>query len=268
MYHNLLKLQAGLIPVLVCFALTGMGFLLPFSQPAMAADKGKDALIIGYGDYHSKPFIARAGDSVVGGLIMDIGDELSERLNRPVIYKQYNRKRFEDDLSSAVIHLNCATNPAWLNNPEGFEWTYPLYQDRDLLVAKKELAPTIKTIDDVIGKRIGTILGFKYPGAVGNLFRAEKAKRIDVSNLQQGLKMLERDRVDLVLNSEMRLRSALATSGMAKKVAFTPIVENRFFYYCALSRLSPVSFLEFQSAIEDMIADGFFRRLEETYLGS
>lgn len=241
--------------------------------PVQAASNDVDAatadnsLIMSYGDYSTEPFVRIIDDQLAGGLMVDIGQELSRRLGVPIRYRQSARKRLESDLANGLSHINCLINPAWMDSPDVFDWTLPLYRDRDVVVAPADQLGRYSEAQDVIGHTVGTTLGFKYPGTIGKLLRANQADRVDVVTIQQGLTLLDRNRVDLLLNSEMRLYASLQTMGLREKIKFTGIIESSYSFFCAVSRLSPVPFPQINRSIDAMIADGFFQQMESKYRG-
>lgn len=89
----------------------------------------------------------------------------------------------------------------WTKNPNDFYWSDPIILNRDIILSLKKSPIEFNTLENLRGKRIGTIYGFKYP-TLEPLFNSKKLERIDAQNTENSLKMLVHHHVDGIVISE------------------------------------------------------------------
>ena len=86
--------------------------------------------------------------------------------------------------------------------------------DTSMIVVARTGSPQMKSLDELQGKKVGLIRGSKYGAAFDE---ATHFKRIQVSNMEQGLAMLLRDRVDVMVGTDQALFWAMQKMDVGAK---------------------------------------------------
>ncbi len=165
--------------------------------PAAAPADDRD-IVLNYGKYLGQPYVdTDAADQLQGGLIKVVGDELAAALGLHPRFLLTPRNRSAAMLTTGEVDVILLSNPAWLPDSQHFVWTQPLFRESEVVVALAS-AP-VRTLADLKGKRIGTTLGFKYFGPVGEMLSRGELQRDDASSVRNSLQMLKGGRVDCVI---------------------------------------------------------------------
>jgi len=89
-----------------------------------------------------------------------LGTALAHHMGRKVRFIGLPRKRMAAALVAGEGDILCGFTPEWM--PGALEWSHPFIPVGDVLLSSANVpAPT--RIEELKGKRIGTVLGFSYP---------------------------------------------------------------------------------------------------------
>lgn len=224
--------------------------LLVSALPAAAAD----VLRVSWGTHNAPPYAIVTGNALTGGIIHDIGRLLGRKLGRPVAFVEVPRARNEEQLRSRNIDVVCITNPAWMKNPGEFVWSPKLFSEAGAVIQAAGTTPW-NGIADLAGKRIGTILGYRYPN-VDELFADGRASRDDAADLDSNMQRLAIGRVDAVIDSDLPVRWWLAQHDTGGHYPVARFVTSRHDVQCAVSRQTPGADREIPDAFRSMLEDG------------
>jgi len=86
--------------------------------------------------------------------------------------------------------------------------------DTSMIVVAQAGSPQMRSLDELQGMKVGLIRGSKYGVAFDD---ATHFKRIQVSNMEQGLAMLLRDRVDVMVGTDQALFWAMQKMDVGAK---------------------------------------------------
>jgi ABC-type amino acid transport substrate-binding protein len=201
------------------------------------------------------------GGAVVDGLQHDIARELGRRLARPVQFRVVPRRRVGALLAAGdEADLICNYLPAWLPGP--LQWSQPFLDDGELLITAARRRPAPLRLEDVAGRRIGTIGGFAYvkvEAALGARFL-----RDDAPSLEATLRKLAAGRIDHALVGRQSF-DYLRRRGALSLALHPPLPLSRWRTACALSPRSTLTPAELDVAIAAMRADGSLARLLDRY---
>lgn len=89
-----------------------------------------------------------------------MGAALARQLGRPVKYVQLPRTRIMAALQDGSGDVLCSYLPEWL--PGDADWTRAFIPVSEVLLTMPHIRPPA-SIEDLRGKRLGTVLGFRYP---------------------------------------------------------------------------------------------------------
>jgi ABC-type amino acid transport substrate-binding protein len=209
-------------PILTASCLRFVSAVLCYLFAAASAAAQDGDIVLNYGKYLGEPYAkVDAAGQLQGGLIKIVGEELAGALGRRARFMLTPRNRSADFLSSGDVDVILLSNPAWLTDSDRFVWTQPLFKESEVVVALQ--SAHFQTLDDVKGKRIGTTLGFKYFGPIGELLAGGQVQREDASSVSNSLQMLKGGRVDCVIGKlPVIIALAPAIFGAEPLVILTP----------------------------------------------
>lgn len=254
-----------LLPLLICLWL-GLGSLANAGQTVLTPDtlaKHKP-LIVAYGGYVVEPYIFLKDNRVVGGVYWELGKLISEQLQRPVSFQRVPRRRLELFLADGQAHVMLFAHPSWLIQPEALHWTSPLMTEYDLLVQLKTHTFPVHSLDDLSGKRIGTILGYHYPGLADEPHRSQ-ILRDDAKDLSANFKRLAQGRVDALLDSNVLIDYFLQQHQMRDRFHLVDTWGIRYEIASGVSPKSPVSAEQLSKVYQQLHELGKIDALIEKY---
>jgi len=173
-------------------------FILAFIFILLIQHAQAKELILVFGDYDSKPYTFFTNQTLSGGIIKDIMDQIGVELNINIKYVNIPSKRVSNFLLEGKVHVRLITNPKWFKNHKQFHWSTALFQDKDKIVIREEDSEFIKTIRDLKEKRLGTIRGYKY-----QILKNNNIIRDDVRTLESNFKRLDRAFIDALIHSDI-----------------------------------------------------------------
>jgi polar amino acid transport system substrate-binding protein len=89
-----------------------------------------------------------------------LGAALARQMGRPVRYVELPRTRVMQALENGDGDVLCSYLPEWL--PGDVDWTRAFIPISEVVVTRPHVTPPEK-LEDLRGKRLGTVLGFRYP---------------------------------------------------------------------------------------------------------
>lgn len=89
-----------------------------------------------------------------------LGAALARQLGRSVQYVELPRTRLMQALENGDGDILCSYLPEWL--PGDVDWTRAFIPISEIVVTLPRVKPPAK-LEDLRGKRLGTVLGFRYP---------------------------------------------------------------------------------------------------------
>lgn len=229
-----------------------------------AATPAVEPLRISWGSHNAPPYALVADGKLVGGVIHDIGNALGKRLQVPAVFVNVPRARYEEQLLSGAIDLVCITHPDWVRQPAALAWSPPLFSESDIIVQPAGTLPWASP-EQLAGKRLGTILGFRYP-ALEAMFTAEKIRRDDASSLDSNLQRLQLGRVDAVVDANIPVYYWLIRNNQLGTLPVAGFTVSRHDVHCAISRQASVGHQRVVSVFTQLVADGTLNAIVSRYL--
>ena len=233
---------------------------LPLAPPAGAAPQ----LAVAYTPQNEPPYALTKNGELESGLIHDIAVDLADRLHRSPSFVLLSRNRIESALVDGTADLYCGYNPAWASAPERLRWSPPLWTERDVFVLRAGSPPVIDW-PDLRGRRIGTILGYRYTPALESMFAAGAATRDDTQSVESNLERLDRGWVDVAVASEVVLRYQAGSNPALPKFDVAALTESSNKIYCATADRVELPADAVTAAFTAMLADGSIDRILARY---
>jgi len=123
------------------------------------------------------------------GILLDMMKSLAKQVGSPAEFYVIPRKRLQQAMENGHIDVRCYAAQSWLPNLSGdYIWSLPLVEQRDVLVARNGDNDRVD-IATLKGEKVGTVLGFFYPGLQAR-FEAGAVQRDDARNQEQVLQKL------------------------------------------------------------------------------
>lgn len=198
---------------------------------------------------------------LVKGFVKDLAEKIAAELGLEADFNLTPKKRTEFALEQRWVNILPIANPAWVENPDEFEWSVPLFIESDVFVTQAK-APLIVRTEDLRGRLVGTMRGYTYPGIDGlikdGLFRVSEG-----NSLAANLKKLESGFVDAVYDSDILIRYKLAQQ--PGKFALQPLVTGSHAVQWAIYKNSTLPKAKILALLKKWAADGTILRLLETY---
>lgn len=230
-------------------------------MPKVAAG---ETLIVAFGSHNAEPYAFIEQGQLSGGIIRDIMDEVGKELAMEVRYLNVPRKRMESYLRTGKAHLRLLANPRWVSEPEQYRWSLPLFRELDIFVVSATNAFPITAIDDLQGKRVGTILGYRYPKLMEK-FAARQVFRDDVKCLEANFLKLKEGRIDCLVDSEILISYYLRKNRVQKDYVVGEMRASSHDVRAMLSRQLPVPFERIDAAFKKLRDSGKIRQILDSY---
>lgn len=186
-----------------------------------------------------------------------LGRALATAAGRPVRFLELPRNRMTAALEAGDGDILCGYLPAWM--PGELDWSKAFIPVTDVVVSS-ERVPALRAIVELKGKRIGTVLGFRYPDfeqALGADF-----VRDDGPSESLSMQKMIAGRFDYVI-ATMATVHTQTERGVLSPNANVLVVRD-FKTMCAISRRGHVTPAELNAAIEVIERNGELERLLRT----
>ncbi|MDA7085899.1 transporter substrate-binding domain-containing protein [Pseudomonas sp. SA3-5] len=170
---------------------------------------GAEALRWGFSPADDRPYVEVRNHQLLGGFTHRLGSRVGQRLNLELQFVETPNRRIEEFIQRGRIHLICNANPEWVAEPRRYRWSPKLYQEEDVLLLH-DRQPPVTGLHDLYGKSLGTRLGYIYSLPLMEAFARELVIRQNVRDLDSGLYLLSKQRLDALIDMRRPLTYKLA----------------------------------------------------------
>lgn len=156
--------------------------MLFISLLALAAATPAQTLVFAVSTGSAMPMTEFRNEELTGGLLKDFGDALARELGMTPRYLNLPRKRVEGALQAGQADLLCDLRPEWLDGKD-WAWTGTVFSNNMIVASRADTAPVAR-IEALVGLRVGTILGYRYPeleSRLGKQFLRDDAASDDLN---------------------------------------------------------------------------------------
>lgn len=189
------------------------------------------------------------------GFQIQLAKLLAERSHRELKFVILPRKRLAKSLEDGETDILCGYIPLWLNGT--FDWSTGFIDVADVLVSERRTLPP-RSIAELAGLRIGTVLGYSYPEVESIL--GNKFIRDDGPGAASNLRKLVAKRFDYAIVSEAVLLHHLKSNDPPLSIN-PPLLIKQFKTQCAVSKKGNISVIELNKLIAEIQADGSLAKL-------
>lgn len=222
-------------------------------------------LIVGYGKFNAEPYTIIKDGKLVSGIIKNIMDRVGEELGIKIQYVEVPRVRYPNLLKKGSVHIDLISNRKWLKKPQDYHWSLPIFKEKDIIVLNKKNTFPISKAADLSGKKLGTILGYKYTKQTEKLIAKKFITRVDVYSVNNSLEMLKRLRVDAVLDSDILVKHYIKKHNLHDILLISDWVESEHFIEAALSKKAPITLSTFNKVLKKLKKNGEIQHILKEY---
>ncbi|MBN9672367.1 substrate-binding periplasmic protein [Roseibium aggregatum] len=245
-------------PGLIFYLIVFISFLTPVSAH-------HDGLIVSFGSHYGEPYAFVENGRLVGGIVKDIMDEVANEIDVEISYENIPRARMDNHLLTGKSHVLVLSSPRWYTNPEQFLWSETLFRESGRYVVSVQNSFSVADYDDLTGKRIGTIRGYRYPGELDERFSEGTVIRDDVDSLASNFKRLKLGRIDALLDADTLILHYLAKHQAQGDFIVAEKIESTHDVKAMISRKSPVPFDDLARAFRKLKDSGRIDEILEHY---
>ncbi len=229
----------------------------PASDVLNGAVSDEPTILFATSTANAEPLAELHGNQLTGGILKELGDAIGAKLHRKVIYVALPRKRLESELEKGKVDAVCYYRPEWL--PMKLNWSAPVIPNEILLVIRHGV-PTPNKLQDIEGKSIGTVLGYKYP-ELAELHT--HYQREDAPTMLSNIKKLAAGRFDYAVIDRLSLDYYKKTSRDLDAASTLPITKINA--SCGFSLASKIPIEQINLAMHELIDEGAIERILAGY---
>ena len=214
----------------------------PASSKSVEAKNSEPSIIFAVSYDVAMPLAEFRGFDLVQGILMDLGNAIAAEMHRKAKFVVVPRKRLDATLERGLVDGGCYYRPEWLETK--LNWSEPIIPN-DILLVSGSNVPKPSRLEDVVGKRIGVVLGYKYPelDALGSDYLRE-----DAPNMPLNISKLLVGHVQYAVVDQMSLDFQQKTH--PKLASFARLSVTKINASCGFSPASKIPFSEISSAIQ------------------
>lgn len=225
----------------------------------LSASSGAEELRWGFSAADGMPYVEVQDRQLRGGFTYQLGTRVGQRLGLEPRFVETPNKRLERFIQEGRIHLICNANPEWVAEPQRYHWSPSLYQEEDVLVLHRQHA-AIDRLEDLYGAVVGTQLGYVYSVPLMEAFARRLITRQNIRDLDTGLTLLSRQRIDALINMRRTLTHKLAQRADLP-LRFSTWVVQRYDLHCLYGQQLPISAEQLDRTLQELRDSGAIARM-------
>jgi ABC-type amino acid transport substrate-binding protein len=221
-------------------------------------------------DAHSMPFsefknTASGRLELTGGIIKDWQDALARELHRTPVNIYYSRMRQDQAAASGQVDLRCFVSPEWVPPAlrQQYDWPTPFMHVEERLAGSVG-KPQIRSVNELHGKTVGMVLGYRYP-ALEPLFDRHLANRDNAPNEAGVLAKQLAGRTDYMAVRTLDFYYLQRQNPALGVLQLSPLVINIAPLYCARPKTSQLSLEELVQAQQRLLDAGTMEKILQRY---
>ncbi len=228
----------------------------------IAAPCLSEPLLWGFSPSDPPPYVEVQANELQHSLTRAIGEAVAAAAGRDLSFVATPNNRIDVSLANGRIQIICNTLPAWLNTPDQVLWSQSLYEDADVVITRLA-QPAPHSVSDLQGAIIGTTLGYHYSPAITAAFNQQAMVRHDVRDLPTRLKMLERERLDAVIDLHRAVSHVLPENQATFRISQWEV--EHFALRCAVANPADRASQKLVRQINEMINNGQIQQIVKRF---
>lgn len=240
-------------------------YLLLHSLSSLAEDK---VLTFSYWSQAGPPFVFLSNNSaqeIEGGLVKDLAELISMKLNAKPRFINMPVKRLEFELEKGAVDLNCITNPVWKKNPNQYHWSPVLFSGADRFLVRSSNKAKLTSIADLKGKSLGIYKGYTYHPDIMKMIEAGEINALKVNDIDHGIKLLLLDRIDALIDFDMLLNYKIKNE-YSETLVLADLFAESYDLFCAYSKNASIEKSQLEKVFNELVTQGEIKKLLGRYL--
>lgn len=207
---------------------------------------------------HTMPLAQFSGNQLTGGILKDLGDALAARMGRTARFIGVPSRRVGMMLSHGEADGVCLVQPHWIDGD--FHWSAAIIPTGGVVLARSD-APPIRRLEDLRGKKVGTVGGYRYRYIEPLL--GKDFLRDDAPSTEHNLRKLLAGRTQYVL---MELSTAAyQVKQDARGSLRLDITYENDMARCAFSQQSAIAYADIKRATDSLVAERGIEKIMARY---
>lgn len=200
------------------------------------------------------------------GYVPDFENALATALGLKAVHVMLSRKRMELPDIQSSIDVACFTSPDWIGTAADFyEWAKSPLMNIDYVLVGDKTMPLVTTQQELFGKHIGTLFGYRYP-EIEHLFEKNLAYREDAPTLNSAILKQKSKRTDYTIIRKTQLRYLQKTDTSFASLKESPLIISSTSVYCGRIKTSQLSQDKFEAALHQLAKEKTLEKLLVKYL--
>lgn len=147
------------------------------------------------------PYIIKNENATETGIMIDVLRHIANKHDYKIVTKSIPKKRISQHIKLGTIDAN-ATAKKWVVDPQNYAFTDVIIDMRDVLFSLKESSANYQVAKDLIGKKLSTHLGYRYP-SLNDQIKNQQTARVDEYSELLMLKSVLSKRTDVAIANEV-----------------------------------------------------------------
>lgn len=207
---------------------------------------------------HTMPWAQFSGDQLDGGILKDLGDALGAKLGRSARFIGVPSRRVGLMLSRGDADGVCLVQRHWIDGD--FHWSAKIIPIGGAVLARSD-APRIARLEDLRGKKVGTVVGYRYRHIEPLL--GQDFLRDDAPSTKHNLRKLLAGRTPYAL-MEISTAAYQVRQDATRSLRLDITYENEM-ARCAFSKQSSISYADIKRAIDSLVAERGIEKIMARY---
>jgi len=200
---------------------------------------------------------------LTSGAIKDWQEALAIKLGRKSTVIIVPFVRVARTISGQEADVECFISPDWVP-AEMFEWPSPMFSIEEQFVGDTKHAIII-SVDDLIGKSVGTVAGYHYP-ILEKLFKSKSILRDDAPSEESAYQKQIRNRTDYMVMRSVDFAYRKKSDPSSANLNISPLIISKTPIYCARIKGGSVSLKELEAAQRLLLSSKTFEKILQSYL--
>ncbi|MFL6657457.1 MAG: substrate-binding periplasmic protein [Massilia sp.] len=213
-----------------------------------AAQAGPPELVMLAPLNHTMPIARFSDNELAGGILKDLGELLAAKLGRSARFIAVPSRRVSMMLATGKADGVCFVQPHWIDGE--YHWSAELIPTGGVVLARAD-APPVLRLDDLRGKRVGTVAGYRYRYLEPLL--GKDFVRDDAPSAEHNLRKLLAGRTRYAL-LEQSTAAWQVKNDTSHSLRLDVIYEHNM-ARCAFAQNSTIPYAEIKRATDSIIAE-------------
>jgi polar amino acid transport system substrate-binding protein len=207
---------------------------------------------------HTMPIAQFSGNQLTGGILKDLGEALAAKLGRTARFVGVPSRRVGMLLLRGEADGVCLVQPHWIDGD--FHWSAEIIPTGGVVLARAD-APPIRRLEDLRGKKVGTVGGYRYRYLEPLL--GKDFLRDDAPSTEHNLRKLLAGRTQYVL-MELSTAAYQVKQNASGSLRLDITYENDL-ARCAFSQQSSIPYAQIKRATDSLVAERGIEKIMARY---